>query len=194
MGQSVARRPGARIRKPVDDEVAFSVFNTACGWIAVAGRDQTVHQLRLGYNDPVALRSDLQQAGMASEADWFPELREKLRAYASGQPVSFASVRCALPVLTEFQTRVIDFVKRIPYGQVLSYGDVAAAVSYPGAARAVGTVMSSNRIPIIIPCHRVVAAGGKLGGYSAPQGIELKKWLLELEQAQLPRRTRLVEV
>ncbi len=194
MGQSVARRPETRFQNPLDGELAFSVFETACGWMALAGRDQTVHQLRLGYDDPCVLRSDLQQAGFASEADWFPELREKLRAYAAGQPVSFAGVRCALPVLTEFQARVIEFVKRMPLGQVLSYGDVAAAVGYPGAARAVGTVMSSNLIPIIIPCHRVVAAGGKLGGYSAPRGIELKQWLLDLERAELPRRPRSVEV
>ncbi|MFO0919488.1 MAG: MGMT family protein, partial [Planctomycetaceae bacterium] len=70
---------------------------------------------------------------------------------------------------------------------VLSYGEVAANVGCPGAARAVGTVMAGNRLPLIIPCHRVIAAGGKLGGYSSPRGPGLKRWLLDLEQAGLAK-------
>jgi methylated-DNA-[protein]-cysteine S-methyltransferase len=182
MGQSVAELPKSRNASPDAGAIKFAVFETACGWMGLAGRDKTVHHLRLGYADPVDLKAELRAITESDEADWIPELREKLQAYAAGQVVSFANIRCALPPLTSFQTKVIDFVKRIPYGQVLSYGDVAAVVGNAGAARAVGTVMSSNRIPIIIPCHRVVAAGGKLGGYSAPRGVELKQWLLELER------------
>lgn len=190
MGQSVALRSNSQTSRSDADSFEFAVFETACGWMGLVGRDETVRHLRLGYADPADVRAELRAMTVSGESDWFPELREKLQAYAGGQAVSFAKVRCELPSLTDFQVKVIDFVKRIPYGQVLSYGDVAAAAGFAGAARAVGTVMSSNRIPIIIPCHRVVAAGGKLGGYSAPRGIELKQWLLDLEQAKLPNRPR----
>lgn len=186
MGQSVAERPRNRKSLKQSNSVEFSVFETACGWMGLAGHDDLVCQLRLGYDNPADLRRDLRESvpsqQFAGECDWHPELREKLQAYAARQKVSFAGVRCVLPPQTEFQRQVIQYVRKIPYGRVESYGDVAAAVGFPGAARAVGTVMSSNRIPIIIPCHRVVAAGGKLGGYSAPRGIELKQWLLDLEQ------------
>jgi methylated-DNA-[protein]-cysteine S-methyltransferase len=182
MGQSVALRPKSSGEYSPAGAVEFAIFETACGWMALVGHDNTVHQLHLGYVDPADLRSVLETDRESIESDWFPELRETLQAYAAGQPVTFAKVRCELPKMTAFQAKVIEFVRRIPYGQVLSYGDVAAAVGNAGAARAVGTVMSSNRIPIIIPCHRIVAAGGKLGGYSAPRGIELKQWLLDLEQ------------
>lgn len=194
MGQSVAVRPTSRSSHSDSGAVEFAVFETACGWMALIGREETVHHLRLGYANLAVLKTDL-RAGVdvgefRGESDWFPALREKLQAYAAGQTVSFAKVRCELPPMTAFQTKVIDFVRRIPYGQVLSYGDVAAAAGSSGAARAVGTVMSSNRMPIIIPCHRVVAAGGQLGGYSAPRGIELKQWLLDLEQSAQPRRPK----
>lgn len=188
MGQSVAERPRSRKIASRTGSVEFSVFESPCGWMSLIGWDDTVHQLRLGYANPMDLRRDLQSSiraeQLARESDWNPELREKLLAYAAGAKVSFAGVRCQWPDRTEFQRQVIQYVRKIPHGRVVSYGEVAAAVGFPGAARAVGTVMSSNRIPIIIPCHRVVAAGGKLGGYSAPRGIELKQWLLNLEQSR----------
>lgn len=189
MGQSVAERRAVRANPQPSAGLQSTLFKTACGWMALIGRDRTVHHLRLGYADPDDLLADLTALPDCEHVDWFADLREQLQAYAGGQQVSFTNVRCALPpTMTDFQRRVIDFVKRLPYGQVLSYGDVAAAVGYHGAARAVGSVMSGNRIPILIPCHRVVAAGGKLGGYSAPRGIELKQWLLNLEQATATRR------
>lgn len=185
MGQSVARdsTSAPRSRTPVPS--VYAVFETACGWMGLVGSGCRVSQLRLGYDDPRNLRNDLVAESLyepVDEEDWNPLLRQRLQAYASGREAAFDDVRCELRPLTPFQQAVIDYVRRIPYGAVMSYGEVAAAVGYPGAARAVGTVMSSNRIPIIIPCHRVVAAGGKLGGYSAPRGVELKQWLLELER------------
>jgi methylated-DNA-[protein]-cysteine S-methyltransferase len=174
--------------------VDFSIFETACGWMGLVGQGETVQHLKLGYDNAADLRDDLAEIELYGEfrreSDWSPELREKLQAFAAGQRVSFAGVRCDLPQQTEFQRKVVQHVRKIHYGHVASYGEVAQAVGCPGAARAVGTVMSSNCVPIIIPCHRVVAAGGKLGGYSAPRGIELKQWLLELEKAKLPRRAK----
>ena len=72
-------------------------------------------------------------------------------------------------------------LRNVPYGQTLSYAELAAKAGSPKAARAVGSVMAQNRVPLIIPCHRVVGSGGHLGGFSAPRGIAFKKQLLELE-------------
>lgn len=182
---------GEGTRQKTAAAVAGSLFPTACGWMAITGADETVHQLRLGYDNADQLRNELQATSdEILEADWYPELREKLQAYAGGQRVSFTQVRCAFPPLTQFQQDVLGYVKRIPYGKVMSYGEIAAAVGNPGAARAVGTVMSHNRIPLIIPCHRVVASSGKIGNYTCPRGNEMKKWLLNLENAALPNRPR----
>ncbi len=83
------------------------------------------------------------------------------------------------PEGTAFDHRVWDAVAAIPYGETVTYGEIARAIGSPNGARAVGTANGRNPIPIIIPCHRVVAAGGKLGGYGG--GLPLKRRLLDLE-------------
>jgi methylated-DNA-[protein]-cysteine S-methyltransferase len=85
---------------------------------------------------------------------------------------------------TPFQRQVLRIVQTIPPGQTWSYADVARAAGKPGAARAVGQVMARNPVPLFVPCHRVVASGGGLGGFSAPGGLNTKRELLELERGR----------
>jgi methylated-DNA-[protein]-cysteine S-methyltransferase len=105
----------------------------------------------------------------------------RLGSYVGGQAVAFDDVPVALDHLSPFQQRVIAACRAITYGATQTYGQLAAAAGSPGAARAVGQVMAGNRMPLVVPCHRVLAAGGKLGGFSAPQGLNLKRRLLALE-------------
>ncbi len=115
------------------------------------------------------------------EDDWNADVRRRLERYCIGETVDFDDLPLDLPPGTEFQRRVLQVTRRIPYGKTMSYGTLASKAGYPRAARAVGSVMSANRFPIIVPCHRVVAAGGKAGGYTSPQGVSLKLQLLALE-------------
>lgn len=87
--------------------------------------------------------------------------------------------------MTPFQQAVLRVVAAIPYGRKSTYGDVAAELGKPGAVRAVGRANATNPMPIVIPCHRVLGADGKLHGYSAPGGLETKAWLLRLEGSWL---------
>ncbi len=103
--------------------------------------------------------------------------RAQLTEYLDGKRRSF-DLKLDLRV-TGFRRRVLDEVARIPYGEVATYGEVARKVGNPKAARAVGGAVGANPIGLIIPCHRVVAAGGKLGGFGG--GLALKKKLLKLE-------------
>ena len=109
------------------------------------------------------------------------DIADRLVRYLDGEPMNFTDVPVALDHLSPFQRRVVAACRAIPYGCTRSYGEVAASAGSPGAARAVGQVMAANRAPLIVPCHRVVAAGGKLGGFSAPQGLVLKRRLIGLE-------------
>lgn len=84
---------------------------------------------------------------------------------------------------TEFQRRVLQATRAIPYGETRTYGDIARAAGSPRAARAVGQAEKANPIPIIIPCHRVIGADGALVGYGGPDGVDLKAKLLKLEGA-----------
>lgn len=83
--------------------------------------------------------------------------------------------------MTPFQQKVLRVVYAIPYGQYKTYGDIAALVNKPGAARAVGSANAHNPVPLVIPCHRVVGTDRKLHGFSAPGGLATKEWLLRLE-------------
>lgn len=105
---------------------------------------------------------------------------DQIRDYLDGRRQNFD-----LPIdwkqLPPFQARVLRSAARIPYGQTRTYGDLALDVGQPGASRAVGVALGKNPLPIVIPCHRVMGSQGKLQGYSAPDGLNKKIWLLKLE-------------
>ena len=106
-------------------------------------------------------------------------LSKDIIAYFKGKKVSFR-YPLRLINISDFERAVLEEVKKIPYGATASYGEIARRVGRPGGARAVGGVMGKNPIPLIIPCHRVVASKG-IGGFSATGGINLKKRMLRLE-------------
>ena len=104
-----------------------------------------------------------------------------LQAFADGKSDDFLDVELDLDHLTTFARRVIGQCRKIKFGSVLTYGQLASKAKSPNAARAVGSVMRKNRFPLIVPCHRVVGAGISLGGYSAPDGLDMKRRLLAME-------------
>jgi methylated-DNA-[protein]-cysteine S-methyltransferase len=115
----------------------------------------------------------------------------ELQAYFSGEHIEF-SVPKDISRLSAFARHVSNYVATIGYGQVRTYGEVAGAVGMTGAARGVGAVMAANRLPVIIPCHRVVAADGSMKGYSAAGGIGTKLQLLKMEGVNLSSLGRVV--
>lgn len=192
MGQRLKSRPAASIERISDggDPVVFSLalFSTDLGWFGLLGAAGKTCGLRIGHVSADEVRRSF-AAGFAEdtreikfdEYDWNPELRQRLRKYTQGARDDFRDVELQLPRLTDFQRRILNATRGIDYGATLSYGEVAAKAGSPRAARAVGNAMAANRISILIPCHRVVASGQKIGGFSAPQGIDLKKRMLALE-------------
>jgi methylated-DNA-[protein]-cysteine S-methyltransferase len=109
------------------------------------------------------------------------KLEEALATYVTGSKVDWPELPVDLDALPTFHKKVLEELARIPAGKVLSYGELAAKCGSPKAARAVGQVMAKNPWPLVYPCHRVLASGGGLGGFGP--GLEMKKWLLELEGA-----------
>lgn len=166
-----------------------AVAETCVGWLAVYGENGIVHGLSIGFtSDEDAVRwlrnCEIEELDNAA---WQPTA-EQLAAYLSGDAYGVEEIQYAEPErLTEFQRRVRQVVAAIPYGECRTYGEVAALAGHPRAARAVGTVMSSNHVPLLMPCHRVVPAGGKLGGFTGPGGVGLKEKLLELERSTAER-------
>lgn len=108
---------------------------------------------------------------------WLKQLAE----YFNGNRRIF-TVELENDALSDFARKVQQALVEVPFGQVVTYGDLAARVGSPMAARAVGRVMSSNPFPLIVPCHRVVNADGRIGQYSAADGTTTKAWLIDFEK------------
>jgi methylated-DNA-[protein]-cysteine S-methyltransferase len=111
------------------------------------------------------------------------DLVNRLEAYFAGERVSFADVELDVDGWTPFQLDVVRALRGVPFGDVVSYGDLARLAGHPRAHRAAGTFCAHNRFPIVLPCHRVVAADG-LGSYGS-LGVEYKRRLLALEGVTL---------
>ncbi len=128
--------------------------------------------------------------------DWFNEMVRFLQAYYTtalrhqtepefADQWAFWQPRLDWSRVTPFQRKVLEAVARIPCSRILTYGQVAAQIGKPAAARAVGRAVGANPWPILVPCHRVIGTTGKLTGFSAPGGIEAKRRMLELEDTKL---------
>jgi methylated-DNA-[protein]-cysteine S-methyltransferase len=125
------------------------------------------------------LPSTGETTGRALPSSGADGLIERIQAYFAGERVGFDDVEIDLDWCTPFQRAVADKLRRVPYGEIVSYGELAALAGYPNAQRAAGTFCAHNRVPLVIPCHRVVSAQG-LGSYGS-LGTGFKRRLLELE-------------
>jgi methylated-DNA-[protein]-cysteine S-methyltransferase len=156
--------------------------------MALVGMGQLLLRLTFGHASRQAavqaLDPDL--VGPCVRGVWDERLMAWLRAFAAGEPVDFSGTRLDLSDMTQFRRRVVRCCRAIPYGETRTYGQLAAEAGSPGAARAVGSCMAGNPFPLVVPCHRVVAAGGRLGPFSAPGGMRTKQRLLAMEAAAAP--------
>ena len=161
-------------------ELKYITFNTDMGWVGIFGSAKGL----LGTTLPQPSAQEVCQllGDSVSCAIWSPhlfkDLMERLRVYFSGHRTTFRD-KLDFPRATHFQREVWKITRRIPYGETRSYAWVAEQIKRPKVMRAVGQALSKNPLPIIIPCHRVVASDGKLSGFSG--GVEMKRYLLSLE-------------
>ena len=161
----------------------FSCFSTQWGWIAIIGSSAGLCRTTLPAPDERSAIDAITRGVTARrEEDDFTEVRRALMDYFKGGRVKFSfPIDLDLEGCTGFQRDVWEATSRIPYGELRSYGWLAAEIGCSRAARAVGQALGANRLPIIIPCHRVVRSDGSLGGFSG--GLHWKAELIKLEGA-----------
>ena len=160
--------------------VRFSSVQTAIGTIFVGVSDQGVFDLAFGLRGEGAYRERLARRAPEVWRDnqGLRSILGEIRAYFAGNLRDF-SVPVDLRSVTPFTSQVLRETQAIPFGELVSYGELAARAGSPNGSRAVGGALGRNPIPVIIPCHRVVGHGGHLGGYTG--GLRKKRALLRLE-------------
>ena len=167
----------------------FALFDTAIGRCGVAWGGRGIAGVQLPEaGERETLARMLRRFPAAGEATPPPEVRQvidRIVALLRGKASDLSTVRLDMDEVPVFHRRVYDAARAIPQGMTLSYGEIATRVGAPGAARAVGQALGRNPFPIVVPCHRVLAAGGKIGGFSAQGGIATKRRMLAIEGAQL---------
>jgi methylated-DNA-[protein]-cysteine S-methyltransferase len=165
-------------------DVAYDLVDTPIGTLLIAATDRGF--CRIAFDpDPDRELDHLARAfgvRVLRSARPIDPARRQLDEYFEGRRHGF-ELPVDIALLADFNRRVLRELSRVPYGEVVTYGELAARAARPRAARAVGTVMNRNPLPIVLPCHRVIGANGKLVGYGG--GLDRKEALLRLEGALL---------
>lgn len=167
----------------------FTEFETPLGPCALVWGTRGVVGVLLPERSRAALLSAVQRK-FPSAICATPPAREQAAidavcALMRGEPADLSTIVLDFGLAPPFHQRVYEVARTIPRGATLTYGEIAARLGDPGASRAVGQALGRNPIPVIVPCHRVLAAGGGSGGFSAPGGIETKQRLLAVEGVEL---------
>jgi len=162
--------------------IYYCAIPTPIGRVFVAASEAGL--VRISFRQSEASLVDELRQRLAADVVRSPartaDVVHQLRAYFAGERRRF-DVRLDLRHITPFQRRVLMAAARVPAGKVVSYGEIACRIGQPHGSRAVGQALGHNPVPIVIPCHRVVAAGGRIGGYTG--GLTIKRKLLRLEGA-----------
>ena len=163
-------------------QICFAAWPTDLGPVAAAASSRGLRRFILphpGGRDPRHAILGLWPDAVEDAAPLESAI-ELTRRYFAGQAVEFGPLRCDLTDLSAFAGEVLRACRRVGFGSRVTYGELAARIGRPRAARAVAGALGRNPLPLIVPCHRVVGGGG-LGGFSAPGGVALKQRMLDLE-------------
>lgn len=168
----------------------YTIFDTALGPCGIAWGERGVVGVQLPESTAAETRERLaRHFPDARELCPPPEIRgaiEGIAALMAGERSDLTDVALDMSSVPEFNRRVYEIARTIPAGATLTYGEIASRMGEPGAARAVGRALGQNAFPIVVPCHRVLAAGGKTGGFSASGGVTTKLRLLAIERSAGP--------
>ena len=167
----------------------FALFDTVIGWCGVAWSEHGIVGVQLPEGGEQATRSRLRRrfpdAGEAVPPAPVQHVISQIVALLDGERPDLRQAVLDPAAVPDFNRRVYDVARSIPAGSTWTYGEVAERLGDRSLARDVAQALGQNPFPIIVPCHRVMAAGGKTGGFSAPGGVRTKLRLLSIERAQL---------
>jgi len=173
----------------------YHVFETELGVCAIAWSEDGVTRFRLPDADREAAERQLKGKGEAQTPPAeVAETVAEAKRYFAGERIDFTGIALDLSGVDPFRRTIYDALRKVAFGETVTYGELAkrAGADAPQAAQDVGVAMARNPVPLIIPCHRVLAAGGKLGGFSAPGRTQAKERMLALEGVYINKQPRLL--
>lgn len=164
--------------------IRYAIFDSSIGNILLVSKNEFLVELDVIEYEPSRIKKMLflRYPDATETLKPFMRIARQLDMYLKGEKIDF-DIDVDITGMTEFVQNVLNEVRKIPYGEVRSYGNISRQLGYKDAARAVGQAVGKNPIPIIIPCHRVIREDGSIGGFS--MGIGIKKRLLTLEGVRL---------
>jgi methylated-DNA-[protein]-cysteine S-methyltransferase len=189
--ETIIEQAQAKLAKAVETAKMNTIFFTSLqhelvGSIYLATRSKKLVAVDFGISQEAFFAHIDKTFGQAPYSDptGLEPIAKQVKDYLNGERKNF-EIPFDLSSLTNFQCQVLLATLQIPRGQIVTYGEIARRIGNPRSMRAVGQALGRNPIPIVIPCHRVIASNGSLGGYSGGGGLETKAKLLQLEGAQL---------
>ena len=166
---------------------SFTLFDTPIGTCSLVWRDDRIVGLRLPEASPAATRNRIKRRWPGAEEQQPPPAMQavvdRVLALLAGQRVDLSDVPLDFGDAPEFHQRAYAVARTVPPGQTITYGEIARRLGAPQESREVGQAMGKNPIAILMPCHRVLGADGKMGGFSATGGVAIKRRILEIEGA-----------
>jgi len=162
------------------------VFETALGFVGIAWSETGLSRLCLFQRDRSAVERRLEKHGAVPGGEnntpaWVAKLVGDVKAYAEGEDIDFSTVPVDLSGIDDFRLAIYDAARTLAFGETTTYGELAKRAGHAGLPRETGQALASTPVPLVIPCHRILAAGGKIGGFSAPGGSTTKERMLALE-------------
>ena len=172
----------------------YHLFETKLGFAGIAWSDDGITRFRLPDPDQASAARQFKGKTESQPPPHIAAIVEQARRYFSGERIDFTPAALDLAGIGPLRRAIYDALRKVGFGETVTYGELAkrAGVNAPQAAQDVGVAMARNPVPLIIPCHRVLAAGGKLGGFSAPGRTEAKQRMLALEGVYIDKQPRLL--
>jgi methylated-DNA-[protein]-cysteine S-methyltransferase len=160
-----------------------AILDTAMGFMGLAWNEAGLTRLCLPEKTSLAIERRLHAHGPASvqAPAWVAALIAAIHTYTAGDRVEFAGVPVDLAGIDDFRLAIYAETRKLAYGETATYGELAGRAGHPGLARETGAALGANPVPLVIPCHRIIAAGGRIGGFSAPGGSTAKARMLAME-------------
>lgn len=169
--------------------IGHAVFETALGFMGLAWSGAGLTRVCLAERRRESVeRRLLREAGDGTSAAmpaWVAELVGRIKAYAAGEQADFRDVPVDLAGVDDFRLAIYAATRKLGFGETTTYGELAKRAGRAGLPRETGAALGANPVPLVIPCHRILAAGGRIGGFSAPGGSLAKERMLVLEGVRI---------